>query len=469
MVGALLKLWKRDEERRQFNEEVSSEKQLLGRLFNESEVISNRLNAAVDEVNQSISRLTEVADHVSKQEEQMLGRSKLAVEKIDEAFSVLQEVAASADEISAASTRLSSESKETKLVVTDVFRSLDTTDKVMNDLNIHNQSMEAQFRSLIEQMSSIYEINKLIQDIVSQTSLLALNASIEAAHAGEYGRGFSVVAQEIRKLAEQSHEAVRRSTGIVDQIESGIQKVVISVENERKAVVSGVEEVARSKARMNEIVEKITEVDRLVSLTDQANTAQAGHMGELSLMLKEVVDTVNETLHSVDGTIAMSQRQRDQIAKLGKISRNLSKTSGELADTLEQIGYRSEAQAAGVDVDELLGWLEEQASLSELRSMEDNAHARKLTELLNSKEGIEAVWSNREDGTFIFSLPEAGLLNAKGRDWWKRAMEGKPFKSDVYVSAITKRPCMTIAVPIRGADGQSIGVLGADVRLAASE
>jgi len=465
MAGKLLRLWKRDEAERQAGQSLSSEKQLLGRLFNESEVISNRLNAAVDEVNQSIGRLTEVADHVSKQEGQMLGRSRLAVERIDEAFSVLQQVAAAADEISAASARLNGESKDTKAVVLDVCRSLDTTDKVMNELSLHNESMDTQFKSLIGQMSSIYEINSFIQEIVTQTSLLALNASIEAAHAGEFGRGFSVVAQEIRKLAEQSHAAVRRSTGIVDQIESGIQQVVLSVENERKAVVSGVAEMARNKERMDAIVERISEVDRLVGQTDHANTVQAGHMSELSQMLKEVVDSVNETLHSVDGTIAVSQRQREQIAKLGRISRNLSRTSGELAETLEQIGYRSEARAADADVEGLLAWLEEQASQGELRSMGEAEHERALTGMLGAKEGIEAVWSNRDDGTFVFSLPEAGLLNAKGRDWWKRAMEGKPFKSDVYVSAITKRPCITIAVPIRGAGGQPIGVLGADVRL----
>ncbi|SFI91937.1 hypothetical protein SAMN02799624_02675 [Paenibacillus sp. UNC496MF] len=51
-----------------------------------------------------------------------------------------------------------------------------------------------------------------------------------------------------------------------------------------------------------------------------------------------------------------------------------------------------------------------------------------------------AVWSNRDDGTFIFSQPEAGQLNAKGRDWWQGAMEGRAFASAVYVSAITKKP-----------------------------
>ena len=81
-------------------------------------------------------------------------------------------------------------------------------------------------------------------------------------------------------------------------------------------------------------------------------------------------------------------------------------------------------------------------------SMEESYHESKLSSMLISKVDVEAIWSNRIDGSFIFSLPEAGLLNAKGRDWWKKAMTGQVFQSEVYVSAITKQHCVTVSVPI---------------------
>ncbi|MWC26841.1 methyl-accepting chemotaxis protein [Paenibacillus sp. MMS18-CY102] len=467
MAIGLQKLWKKRNEAPAagHSEGLSADRQMLVRLFNESEVISNQLQAAVVEVNSSIGRLTFVADHSTKQEEQLHKRSAQAVSRIEEAFSALQEVASAADEISAASSRLNVESKDAKSVVLDVCRSLQATDQVMVDLAGHNHSMELHFQSLIDQMSNIYEINTFIQDIVSQTSLLALNASIEAAHAGEYGRGFSVVAQEIRKLADQSHQAVRRSSGIVDQIEQGIQNVVQSVEQERLAVERGVAEMAKNKERMDIIFNRISEVDRLVGHTDKASTQQAGHMEELSQMLKEVVDSVNETLTSVDGTIAISQQQRQQISKLNLVSRNLNKTSDELGQTLRQIGYQAEAKMVNVNGAELLNWLQTEAANPEISAMDELAHERLLTALLRGKTDIEAIWSNRADGSFVFSLPEAGLVNANGRDWWKRSMEGKAFTSEVYISAITKRPCVTIAVPVRNQEGRPIGVIGADIRV----
>jgi len=110
-------------------------------------------------------------------------------------------------------------------------------------------------------------------------------------------------------------------------------------------------------------------------------------------------------------------------------------------------------------------WLRTAAADSLLISLNKSEHEAKLTSLLKNKTEIEAIWSNRADGSFIFSLPEAGLLNAKGREWWKRAVAGQIFQLEVYVSAITKQLCLTVSVPIRNVDGIVVGVIGADISI----
>lgn len=441
----------------------------MSRLLNESVVISDQLNAAVDEVNYSANHLTEIADVSAQHEQNLRANSTLAMNRIEEAFSSLQEVASAAEQISGASAHLSTKSKETKEVVLDVCRSLTSTDEVMNELSKNNRSMDQHIRELIEHTSFINEINQFIQEIVSQTSLLALNASIEAAHAGEYGRGFSVVANQIKKLAEQSGEAVKRSSAIVEQIEQGVKLVVDAVDMEKSSVQRGVAEMTVSRERMDLIFSRIIEVDELVEQTNVASKQQTNHMTESTAMLKDVVDSVNETMQSVDNTLKMTQLQRDQIGNLNRISSNLRRSSSDLSQAIDQVGVTRSVQsdlAASVNVGKIQEWLRTVAADSELITLQQAEHEIKLTSLLKNKTEIEAIWSNRTDGSFIFSLPEAGLLNAKGREWWKRAVEGQIFQSEVYVSAITKQLCMTVSVPIRNKDGIVVGVVGADISIA---
>ncbi|RJE88995.1 chemotaxis protein [Paenibacillus sp. 1011MAR3C5] len=434
-------------------------------LLHESVVISDQLNAAVDEVDGAIHQLTDIADRSAAQELMLRRSSTGAMSRMEQSFSALQEVASAAEQISGASSLLKFKSNETKELVLDVSRSLQTANEVMNQLIHQNEEMDAHIRDLIEQTSHVTEMNALIQAIVSQTSLLALNASIEAAHAGEYGRGFAVVADQIKKLAEQSGEAVRRSSQVVEQIEHGVKQVIRAVDEEKSSVGRGADEMRSTQGRVDEILNKISQVDELAGDTDVASARQTGHMADMTRMLKEVVDSVNETVASVDETLKMTEQQREQIAKLGRIKGNLGRSSGELVKAIDNVGIKHTINKAMGNVASLQQWLRQAAADSRLRSLKEEEHRTILTELLRSKPEIEAIWSNRKDGSFIVSLPEAGLLNAKGREWWKQAIAGHAFQSGIYVSAITKQLCMTISVPIHDEAGHPIGVIGADMSI----
>ena len=88
-----------------------------------------------------------------------------------------------------------------------------------------------------------------------------------------------------------------------------------------------------------------------------------------------------------------------------------------------------------------------------------------MKELLSRHDFIEAAWSNDEKGRFIVSIPPAGIANANVRDWFRESMAGKKYVSGVYISAITKSPCITVSKPIVSASGAVIGVIGFDIRL----
>lgn len=435
----------------------------LRHMVEEAVVISDRLQAAVSEVDESIGQLSSIADKSAQTEELLRQHSRTAMIRLEEAFSSLQEVSASSQEIRGASEEMSVQSRETREVVVEVCRSLHETDEVMNNLSVNHGTMEQRVNGLIAQASKIGEINLLIQEIVAQTSLLALNAAIEAAHAGEHGRGFSIVATEIRKLAEQSGQAVKRSTSIVQEIENGIRQVVSSVEMEKKSVSRGLQEMTHMRESMDTIFNSILKVDEHVGRSLRFAVEQADRTAATNGMLEEVVKSVGLALNSVDDTLTQNNRQRVEIGNLGRVSIELKDAADELIAAVQEAGGRTWEAQVSTDTGRWIDLLRTIALDPDLGALDETKHREVLGARLSRTSGMEAIWSNRSDGSFIFSEPEAGLLNARGREWWKRAMNGETFVSEVYVSAITKKPCLTVSIPIRRPDGLVIGVIGIDI------
>ncbi|MFC3798533.1 methyl-accepting chemotaxis protein [Cohnella sp. GCM10012308] len=435
----------------------------LRTMVGEAVVISDRLQAAVGEVDSSVGQLEAIADRSAVQEDRLRQQSRLASGRLDEAFSALQEVAAASEEIRATSEGMSRQSREARDVVIDVCKSMLQTDEVMNDLAAHHGTMEERVSALIAEASKITQMNELIQEIVSQTSLLALNAAIEAAHAGEYGSGFTVVAQEIRKLAEQSSVAVKRSSGIVRNIEAGIRQVVASVAEEKQSVARGLAEMQVNRDRMDAIYNHIVKVDGQVGKTLTAAAEQAGRTSAANAMLKDVVDSVNQMMSSIDDTLAQNLKQRDETAKLGRVSTELKTAADELIGAVHQAGGKVWSDTGLAEKERWMQFLTTMAADPALSGLSEDIHRRVLSGWLAQTAGVEAIWSNRADGSFVFSEPVAGLLNARSREWWKKAMDGEIFVSEVYLSAITKKPCVTVSTPLQGEDGRPIGVIGIDI------
>ncbi|WP_135548751.1 methyl-accepting chemotaxis protein [Paenibacillus cymbidii] len=434
-------------------------------IVNESQVVADRLVAVVEEVNATIGRLTTIADASTSQEEQLHAQSLQALNRIETTFGSLQQVAAAAEEIRHSSIVMHDQSESTKEAVLDVCRSLNSADRVMQSLSDNHGAMQASIGELSGHAGNIEDINVFIREVVAQTSLLALNASIEAARAGEHGRGFAVVAQEIRKLAEQSHLAVTRSSEILAAIESGVGRVVKEVELERQAVGQGADEMKRMQERIDLIFARTLEVNGLVATTTEASKRQSELMTGTTAMLGDVVELVDRTKAAIESTLALMQGQRIQVGKLGDISVNLERTSTELQASIQSIGTDRVHREAAAQLEPMKLVLERLAASPNIVSLEPDEHERLLGAAKAQTAGIEAIWSNRADGSFIYSEPRAGLVHARGREWWKRAMAGERYVSEAYISAISKKPCVTLSQPICGERGEYIGVVGIDLEV----
>ena len=160
----------------------------------------------------------------------------------------------------------------------------------MNDAKRRVDSVAEGILALAQKTQAIGEINALITDVAEQTHLLALNAAIEAARAGEHGRGFSVVASEVKSLAEQSKKATVQVRQILGEIQKMSNTAVISTEESTRSMNSAVTQTGEVGAILKQLADTIDEVAEVSSRISATQSQQATGLEQINRAMKDVND-----------------------------------------------------------------------------------------------------------------------------------------------------------------------------------
>jgi len=171
---------------------------------------------------------------------------------------------------------------------------IDTVVEMKQIANVVRESAGT-IQNLGKSSDEIGEIIGVIEHIADQTNLLALNAAIEAARAGEQGRGFAVVADEVRKLAEQTTKATKQIAGMIQQIQSDSHGAVSSMANATKQVDSGIVLADRAGASLQEIVETSQKVTQMVTQIAVANEEQSSTSEQISKNMEAIATVTQQT------------------------------------------------------------------------------------------------------------------------------------------------------------------------------
>ena len=282
--------------------------------------IADSVNYTVEELAVLVRRINDAADRVTRASSsaqstsnELLSATKIQSTEIQNASTAVLEMASSMKTVSSSaleSARVAHASLDAaQKGATAVANSI----AGMNEIRSQIQETSKRIKRLGESSQEIGEIVELISDITEQTNVLALNAAIQAASAGEAGRGFSVVAEEVQRLAERSGEATKQIAAIVKTIQTDTHDTVAAMEHSTQGVVEGARLSDAAGQALNEISSVSQDLARLIEAISSDTQEQADIATKVADSMKDILRITAQTTTSTQQT-AVSIGELTQLA-----------------------------------------------------------------------------------------------------------------------------------------------------------
>ncbi len=293
-----------------------------GGVYDAMRLMVENLRQIMDKVNQSSNAVSSSSVELSSSVEQMSTSSRQVVGQAATVATASEEMAAPSSDIANNCHQAAESSQQASTTAQNGAGIVKKTVEGMNRIADRVRSSAAVVEQLGTRSDQIGEIVGTIEDIADQTNLLALNAAIEAARAGEQGRGFAVVADEVRALAERTTKATHEISQMIKSIQTETRQAVKAMEEGVGEVESGTTEAARSGAALEEILEKINDVTVQINQIATAAEEQTATTREISSNIQQISDVVE-----------MGAKNSQQISEA---STDLSRLSGDLQNLVQQ-------------------------------------------------------------------------------------------------------------------------------------
>jgi methyl-accepting chemotaxis protein len=282
-----------------------------------------------------LATISETAQHLSSSAAEILAGTTQQVEGMREQSSAVAETVTSVDEVLQTAEQAAQRAQQVAAsydtavkVSSDGRKALDATVTVMNTVSARTEAIAGDILSLVENSLEIGEIVAVVAEIADQTNLLALNAAIEASRAGEHGRGFNVVASEIRTLADQSKSATTRVRRILMEIQKATNAAVVGAEE-------GTKSVGRALETVNEAGETIRQLEAIITDSARSVAQIAASAGQQKTGMKHIHDA----MHYIEQA---SSQNLSAIRQAEEAAKDLNELGSRLKDMLADHGNQDD-------------------------------------------------------------------------------------------------------------------------------
>jgi len=305
-----------------------------------------------------ITETSMVVEELNKAIKDIAGGADEQAREISETTGLIEQMANGIDQVAEKTQRVAGAARQTEEVAEKGSKAVDETIAGMERIKQTVFESAARIKELGEQSQQIGEIIQVIDDIAEQTNLLALNAAIEAARAGEHGKGFAVVADEVRKLAERSGKATKEIAELITTIQKGTANAVGAMEVGTKEVEHGAELANHAGIALREILTTIQEANRQIEGISAATQQVSANSAQVVNAVVKVNTIAENNTASTVKMLGESSKAANAIQNIAAISEESSAASEEISASTEELAASAEevttsAQALVNTVDEL--------------------------------------------------------------------------------------------------------------------
>jgi methyl-accepting chemotaxis protein len=305
---------------------IENSKKMAKDVKKQSDILSTNaqnLSLVIEETTESVENISVSINEIAKGSED----TSRNINELGDAISNLNNLSINTEDYTETATDLSLSMSEAAVTGNKDM------DKIIDMVNLMDNSTKDTLtiiKELNEEINNINSIVLIINEIAEQTNLLALNAAIEAARAGEFGRGFAVVAEEIRKLADATHNYSQEISAITSNVSTSGHNAVESIGLVNTVVQQGVEVAQLTKGSFNDLINKIDEINDLIMKISGAAKEVRDNSGyilerasEISAISQETTAASETSAAAVENNLASMEEITSSIESLSQIAQDL--------------------------------------------------------------------------------------------------------------------------------------------------